>query len=70
MNLQLGVAASWIQLPAEAPLRQQANHELSGGAHQRAGAEMATDHGAAAARDGDVQVDSIGRERAGQAEDL
>ena len=45
---QLGVAGCWIQLPAELPLRQQADHKLGGGAHQRAGAEVPADHGAVA----------------------
>jgi len=37
---QLGVAGGQIQLPPEMPLRQQANQQLCGGAHQRARAEM------------------------------
>jgi hypothetical protein len=33
-------------LPLERPLRQQANHQLGSGEHQRAGAEMTADHAA------------------------
>jgi len=34
-DVQFGVASGWIQLPLEPPPRQQANHQLGGGAHQR-----------------------------------
>ena len=57
---QLGVAGGQIQLPPEMSLRQQANQQLCGGAHQRARAEVTADHGAAAVSDGDVEVGAIG----------
>ena len=52
------------------PLRQQANHQLGGGAHQGAGAEVAADHGAPAVGHSNVQMGAIGRKGAGQAEYL
>ena len=70
LDPQLGVAGGRIQLPVEAPLGQQADHQLGCGAHQRAGAEVTADHDATAVGDGDVQVGTIGREGAGEAEDL
>ena len=52
------------------PFRQQANHQLGGGAHQGAGAEVLADHGAPAVSDGDVQVVAIGLKGAGESENL
>jgi hypothetical protein len=60
IHLKLGVTRGWIQLSAELPFREQPLLQLSGGAHQLAGGEMATDYGAAGIGEGDLQGGTIG----------